>query len=141
MRMGTMLADVLRSLLRRPSTERYPFERRSAPPRLRGALRFDPQACTGCALCVMDCPALAIELLTVDKAAKRFALRYHVDRCTFCAQCVQSCKHGCLSLDSEQWELAARDLEPFARDLGNEPDGKPDLADGTGAEPAAAANQ
>lgn len=117
-----MLSDVARALFHRPVTERYPFERHAAPERLRGMLHFDPERCTGCALCVKDCPAAALELITLDKASKRFVLRYHVDRCTFCAQCVQSCKHDCLRLTDGSFELAARDKDAFTLSYGKDAD-------------------
>src|SRR5512143_4046740 len=120
MTIGTMLGDLLRSLFRRPATVRYPLERRTPPERLRGRLRFELSACTGCALCVKDCPAAALELTVADKQNKCLVLRYHVDRCTFCAQCVESCKHGCLSLSGGEWELATADKTSLVQDYGNE---------------------
>jgi len=117
-----MLSDVARSLFRRPATQRYPFERRVAPARLRGMLMWDAGKCTGCALCNKDCPAHAIELITLDKKNKRFVMRYHVDRCTFCAQCVENCRFGCLSMSSTTWELAALSKAPFTICYGREAD-------------------
>jgi formate hydrogenlyase subunit 6/NADH:ubiquinone oxidoreductase subunit I len=117
-----MFGDILDALVRRPATERYPFERREAPAQLRGRLLWDPEACVGCNLCVKDCPAHALELITIDKKAKRFVLRYHEDRCTYCAQCVCSCRKGCLSMSSEQWELAARDKSVFVVHYGDAAD-------------------
>jgi formate hydrogenlyase subunit 6/NADH:ubiquinone oxidoreductase subunit I len=64
-------------------------------------------------LCVKDCPAQALELITLDKKAKRFVMRYHVDRCTFCAQCVESCRFNCIGLKNDQWELASNDRGDF----------------------------
>jgi len=113
MRLGAMWRDVSASLFRRPATERYPFERREAPERLRGLLQLKLEKCTGCGLCAQDCPANAIEVTMIDKQAKRFTVTYHVDRCTFCAQCVHSCRHGCLAMSDSQWELAALSKEPF----------------------------
>ena len=122
MKISTMLSDVSTSLFRRPVTEKYPFERRDAPERLRGQLRWDSSQCTGCGLCAKDCPACAIEMFVLDKAAKRFVLRYHVDRCTFCAQCVSSCRQGCLTMSSEMWELAALNTGSFTIYYGDETD-------------------
>jgi formate hydrogenlyase subunit 6/NADH:ubiquinone oxidoreductase subunit I len=122
MRAGRLLRDMMRALFHRPVTRRYPLERRPAPERLRGALQFDPARCTGCCLCEKDCPAQALELVMVDRAAKRFVLRYHIDRCTFCAQCVQTCRFGCLRMSNEQWELAAAHKEPFDVYYGDEAD-------------------
>lgn len=109
MRIGAMLGEVARTLLSRPATERYPAVRRPEPARLRGLLAWEREKCTGCNLCVMDCPARAIEIVAVDKKAKRFVFTYHADRCTFCAQCVHSCNQGALRLRNEGWELAATD--------------------------------
>jgi len=113
MRIGTMFRDILGSLFRRPATQKYPFERTSTPDRLRGKLVWNPEKCTGCGLCMKDCPSNAIELIVLDRAAKKFVIRYHADRCTFCAQCVQNCRFKCMGMSKDQWELAALTKEPF----------------------------
>ena len=141
MKIGTMLSDVVRSLFRRPATRHYPFERTPTPERLRGALRWDPARCTGCNMCVRDCPAQAIELITLDKASKRFVLRYHVDRCTFCAQCARTCNFGCLELSNDQWALATLQKQPLTVYYGDDADVAIALANSAGtdaATPAAA---
>jgi formate hydrogenlyase subunit 6/NADH:ubiquinone oxidoreductase subunit I len=122
MKLGAMFGDMFRSLFKRPVTEMYPFQKTAAPARLRGELHYSPEKCTGCQLCVKDCPSNAIELITVDKATKRFVMRYHIDRCTFCAQCVQNCRFSCLGMSNEQWELAALKKEAFTVTYGREED-------------------
>ena len=122
MKLSNMLGDVLHSLVRRPATEFYPFERHATPPALRGQLAWDVEKCTGCSLCVKDCPSRALELIVVDKAAKRYVMLYHEDRCTYCAQCVQSCRFDALALSSEQWELAALTPDAFAIYYGRKED-------------------
>jgi len=121
-RPATLLCDVLSALLHRPVTVLYPTERRAVPANLRGALTWNPEKCTGCGLCVKDCPSNAIELITLDKAARRLVIRYHADRCAFCAQCAQNCRFKCLEMSPEQWELAALDKQPFMVLLGEEAD-------------------
>ncbi|RPJ64076.1 MAG: 4Fe-4S dicluster domain-containing protein [Acidobacteria bacterium] len=122
MRIGAMLGDISRSFFKRPVTERYPFERRPTPERLRGQLQFDAAKCTGCKICMRDCPAIALELVVVDKATKRFAMKFHSDRCTYCAQCVVSCNFDSLSMTHEQWELAGLSRAQFLLTLGREED-------------------
>ncbi len=122
MAIGTMFGDVVRSLFRRPATQRYPAERRPAPRRLRGQLFYDPEKCVGCALCSKECPADALELITLDKKAKRFVLRYDAGRCTFCGQCVVSCRFECLSMPSAQWELADLHKDNFVHLYGEAAD-------------------
>lgn len=122
MRFGAMVGDVFGSLFRRSATRRYPFERQLAPERLRGTLLWDAEKCTGCSLCVKDCPAQALEVFLVDKAEKRVVLRYHLDRCTYCAQCVVSCRQNALAMSSDNWELAATGKETFTITYGDAED-------------------
>jgi formate hydrogenlyase subunit 6/NADH:ubiquinone oxidoreductase subunit I len=109
MKLATMFQDVIPSLFRAPITERYPFERRETPDRLRSLLTWDRELCTGCGMCATDCPSQAIELVVFDKKAKSVVFGLHVDRCTFCGQCAFSCKQGSLSLEDGTWELASLD--------------------------------
>jgi len=122
MKIGAMLGDILRSLFKKPATEMYPFVKNSTPEDLRGALLYDSSKCTGCQLCIKDCPANAIELITIDKANKRFVMRYHPDRCVYCAQCVQNCRFKCLAMSDEQWELATTKREAFMVHYGKDED-------------------
>ncbi len=120
--LGAMLGDIVHSLFISPATEFYPFVRNPDPDRLRGKLIWNPEKCSGCQLCVKDCPSDALELIVLDKAIKRFVMRYHADRCTFCAQCVESCRLKCVSMSNEQWELASLTKEPFTVYYGREDD-------------------
>ena len=122
MTIGAMLGDVVRSLFKKPSTELYPFKKMPAPSRLRGKLFWDPTKCTGCQLCVKDCPSNAIELIVLDKVSRRFVMRYHADRCTYCAQCVLNCRFKCLHMSNEDWELASTKKEPFIVYYGKDTD-------------------
>ncbi len=110
---GLMVSDVVRSFFSKPVTRRYPFERKEAPEAFRGKLIWDLSKCTGCQLCIRECPANAIELIVIDKAAKRFVMCFHADRCTYCSQCAINCRFKCLELSHKEWELAALSKEPF----------------------------
>lgn len=122
MKIGSMLVDTLRSFFQKPVTQLYPFERQKTPERLRGKLHWDSSNCSGCCLCVKDCPSAAIEIITIDKQAKKFAMRYHADRCTYCGQCVKNCRFACISMSNEDWELAAQTTAPFTVYYGEEAD-------------------
>lgn len=127
MKVMTMWRDAIGGLFKPPATQRYPFVRLAAPEKLRGHLEWHAESCTGCGLCAKDCPAEAIEVIVLDKKARRFVFRYHVDRCTFCAQCVESCRQECLKL-TDQWELAALNKDDFLVQYGKAEDVEAALA-------------
>ena len=122
MTIGSMFGDIFKSFFKKPNTEKYPFVKIDAPENLRGKLVWDPEKCTGCQLCVKDCPSSAIEILTIDKVNKKFVMRYNIDRCTFCSQCVESCRQECIEMSDEMWELASTTKEPFEVYYGREED-------------------
>jgi len=122
MKIGAMFSEVFRSLFNKPTTHTYPVEKIPAPDHYRGKLVYNPETCTGCMLCVKDCPAEALELITIDRKAKKFVMRYHTDRCIFCSQCVENCRFSCLQMSNDQWELAALNKEPFTIYYGKEED-------------------
>ncbi len=122
MSIGAMFGDIFKSLFKKPATEKYPFERNPDPERLRGKLYWDPEKCSGCMMCVRDCPANALELEVIDRVNKKFVMRYHYNRCTFCDQCVVSCRFNCLHLSNDEWELAAFNQELMTVHYGREED-------------------
>jgi len=107
MNIGTMFQDILESFFKKHATQLYPVERVAPPPRYRGVLSYTPSACTGCSLCVKDCPSDAIELIILDRAAKKYMVKYHMDRCVYCGQCVVNCKFKCINMSDQDWEHAA----------------------------------
>ena len=102
-RPGKMLAEVLRTALRRPATVLYPRVKVHMPEHFRGRLRFIPEKCIGCKLCMRDCPTAAIEIFKV--ADKQFRCEVDLARCIYCAQCVDSCPRKALET-TEEFELA-----------------------------------
>jgi len=122
MKIGSMIGDILSSLFKKPATVEYPFEKLPTPERYHGKLSWQPEKCTGCQLCIKDCPADALELLVVDKVNKRFVMRYDMDKCTYCAQCIQVCRFNCFNMNENDWELASIQKQPFTVYYGREED-------------------
>jgi formate hydrogenlyase subunit 6/NADH:ubiquinone oxidoreductase subunit I len=122
MKSAGMIEDVIASFFKAPVTQRYPFEKIVPPQNVRGKLIFDPSTCTGCGLCVKDCPSGAVELVTLDRAAKRFVLKYQLDRCIYCGQCMIGCKFKCITMPHLDWELASLKKEEFTVYYGKDTD-------------------
>ena len=113
MRIGTMFRDILGSFFTKSTTRLYPVERVTPPERYRGILSYNASVCTGCSLCVKDCPSDAIELVIIDRAAKKYVMKYHMDRCIYCAQCVASCPEDALTMSSTLYHLASTSKPSF----------------------------
>lgn len=101
-----MLEQLLSSLVSKPATHRYPFEKAVMPANFRGKLKFYPEKCIGCKLCMRDCPSNAIQINKVGD--KRFEAVFSLDRCMYCAQCVEICPKKALGITPE-FELAQLD--------------------------------
>jgi formate hydrogenlyase subunit 6/NADH:ubiquinone oxidoreductase subunit I len=121
MTIGTMFQDIVESFFKKSATQLYPAERIAPPERYRGKLSFDPSLCTGCSLCVKDCPSNAIELVILNRAAKQYVMKYRMDRCIYCGQCVVNCKFKCIGMSNEDWEHAALNKD-FMVNYGREQD-------------------
>ena len=105
-RLGTMFNSVLGSLFAKPATIKYPFEKFVMPKDFRGQPKFFSEKCTGCRLCIRDCPAQAITITKVGE--KRFQATLDRGRCVYCAQCAETCPRKCIEISTD-FELAQID--------------------------------
>ncbi len=112
--LGTMVPYLLRMLPQKASTELYPAVPAQVPEHFRGALKFTPERCVGCKLCMRVCPADAIEIIKV--ADKEFKAVVQMDKCIFCGQCVESCNKDALE-NTAQFELASADKASLKREI------------------------
>lgn len=95
----TLLNAVIEAMINPPETVDYPLGELNLPEVFRGAILFDPEKCTGCGLCVRDCPADALELL--KKSREEYKLLYYPARCAYCGQCEDSCRRGAVHFSNE----------------------------------------
>lgn len=98
----SMVRELLRTLVRRPVTRKYPYEVREPPERFRGRIVIDYSKCVGCGLCARFCPAAAIEMVVVDAGGRKVRRpEVHIYRCVFCGQCELACPRGAISYSRE----------------------------------------
>ena len=100
---GAMLKQLLDSVLKKPATENYPFVKSAPISKSRGKLKFYPEKCIDCKICMKDCPSNAITINTVGE--KQFECVIDLSKCIYCAQCVDSCPKKALDT-TEEFELA-----------------------------------
>jgi len=106
-RPGKIARLLIQSLFKKPATLNYPAKRSGMPEGFRGKLKFNPQTCIGCKMCMRDCPSAAIEIRKVGE--KQFEAEINLAKCIYCGQCVDSCLKHALEITSE-FELAKLDV-------------------------------
>jgi formate hydrogenlyase subunit 6 len=92
-----IFAMLWKNLTGRARTLRFPA-RPAIGSGFRGLVRFNPELCTGCAMCRFRCTARAI---TFTAGKGDFTWSYDPGHCTFCGRCVDGCKTHALHQDSE----------------------------------------
>jgi len=90
-----ILTMLWNNLWRGSRTLRYPA-RPEVTQGYRGLVHFDPELCTGCAICKFRCTARAIEY---RPGKGDFVWSYDPAHCTYCGRCVEGCKSHALTQD------------------------------------------
>jgi formate hydrogenlyase subunit 6/NADH:ubiquinone oxidoreductase subunit I len=104
-RPGKMVMQLLQSFFKKPATMDYPHVKTEMPDKFRGKLKYYPERCIGCMMCMKDCPTGAIVIKKVGE--KKFEAHIDLSLCIYCAQCVDSCPKKALEATKE-FELAKR---------------------------------
>lgn len=107
-RPGKMIKQVIESFFKKPATLMYPYVKEAAPKSFRGKMKFHPERCIGCKLCMRDCPSNAINVKKVGE--KEFEVEIDLGKCIYCGQCVDSCMKKAIEVTNE-FELAVLDRE------------------------------
>ena len=90
-----LFASLVDALIGGPETISYPETEMELPYGYRGTIQLDEEKCTGCGLCVRDCPANGLRLVKESKSD--YQLIYHPARCAYCGLCEQACHRGAIS--------------------------------------------
>jgi len=103
------LSEVIKRIFSKPSTGKYPKERRTLPKGFRGRTDWNSETCTFCMLCAINCPTNAI---TIDREKKTWSV--NIGRCIFCGRCYDVCPTKPKSVyNTERFELSDYGKEKF----------------------------
>ncbi|MGZ6330818.1 MAG: NADH-quinone oxidoreductase subunit NuoI [Parachlamydiaceae bacterium] len=111
---------VLKHAFKRPTTLRYPEQKRTLPKRSRGRHYLTKwndglERCVGCELCAIVCPSQAIYVKPANNDpeapnshGERYATDFQINmlRCIFCGYCEEACPTGAIILGND-YELSA----------------------------------
>ncbi len=91
-----MTRTVLKSLLRKPATVRYPFVPKTYFANTRGGITIEIDKCIYCGMCQRKCPTGALAVLREQKT-------WEIDRmkCISCGYCVEVCPKKCLAMGNK----------------------------------------
>ncbi len=98
-RPGTLLPEILRSLLVKPATEPYPKMKIPVPEGFRGKIEVDSSVCIGCSKCEIVCPTACVDMVpdkrNVPFKGKTIARRKKPEvrllDCIRCGLCEDAC--------------------------------------------------
>jgi len=103
---GKMIREVLGSVFKKVATSKYPAEKLEMGEKYRGKLKFYPEKCIGCKMCMKDCPSNAIVINKLGD--KQFEAVIDLGKCVYCGQCVDICPKKALEY-TQDVELAQLD--------------------------------
>ncbi len=115
---------VLKYAFKKPTTLRYPEEKRVLPPRSRGRHYLTKwedglERCVGCELCAIVCPSQAIYVKAAQNTpddihshGEKYASDFQINmlRCIYCGYCEEACPTGAIILSNE-YELSGYSRE------------------------------
>jgi NADH-quinone oxidoreductase chain I len=118
MKLG-MVSEVIKNMLRRPITVRFPAESIPLAEGYRGEHAYDLNKCVSCGLCARICPNKAIEMV---KAPRKYRDKYNktypkidLGKCCFCGLCQDVCPTGALRMTKNVF-LSTTDPKTVIRD-------------------------
>ncbi len=99
-----ILFELLKNLVSRPMTVRFPHESIPIPQGYRGEHVYDAAECISCALCAKICPNRAIEMVKApEELREKYPKEYpkiDLGKCCFCALCQDICPKNCIEMST-----------------------------------------
>ncbi len=82
-------------------------------PKNSGMVFIDKEKCTGCTLCVIDCPTKAL-VIRPNSEKDSYQLLFRQEACNACGVCETSCPEHCLQFVDKEFEKNERGKETKA---------------------------
>ena len=111
LRIPSMAKKAMEQVFSKPGSAKYPFVKPQLSDNFRGQPIFDFDLCIGCGSCSRDCPAKAIEMVSVDGKRRP---QLNLSKCIFCYQCADSCPKKAIT-NSLVYELATTDKSTLVK--------------------------
>jgi len=94
--MFDMIGNIFSNLLSKPSTRKYPYEKREPFAKARGKIDMDIDTCIFCGICSRKCPSGAISVNRNEKS-------WEIDpfKCIICSECEEVCPKKSIRTDAE----------------------------------------
>ena len=119
LRMPQIAKKAIEEVFTKPATAKYPFVKPQLADNFRGQPMFDFSLCIGCGACSRDCPAKAIEMVSVGGKQRP---QINLSKCVFCYQCAETCPKKAIK-NSTVYELATTDKSTLVK--APQPNAKP----------------
>lgn len=96
------IKEAIKSFFQSPVTNKYPYVKPEIPKDFRGKIKFKPELCVGCGMCIRVCSPNAIvkSVKNVDDT-QEITLSFDMGSCTFCKMCADFCAKKAIELTEE----------------------------------------
>lgn len=94
--------DALKGLFQSPVTDKYPVKKVETPEKYRGKIKFNPDVCIGCGICIRVCSPQAItKTVKPVEDGQEITMNFNLGSCTFCNLCADFCPRKAIELTGE----------------------------------------
>lgn len=96
------IKDAFKNLFKPPVTEKYPFVKIQTPEHFRGKIKYNPDTCLGCGMCIRVCsPGAITKTVENVEGGQKITMHFNLGSCTFCQMCADFCPRKSIELTQE----------------------------------------
>ena len=99
----------LKAIFQSPLTDKYPHVKAQVPKNYRGKIKFNPELCVNCGLCMKVCsPSSITKTVKQIDGGQEITMRFDLGSCTFCSLCSDFCGKKAIEL-TEEYSMVTTD--------------------------------